>query len=72
MALLNSTTVVGTIAAFVMYYAISSIRAWARLRHIPGPPDAGWSIFRLVRWQSSGRMFKRLQEVSQKYGENAP
>ncbi|KAG7284219.1 hypothetical protein NEMBOFW57_010583 [Staphylotrichum longicolle] len=68
MKLLNSTTVVGAIAALVLYFAIGRIRAWARLRHIPGPPDAGWSIFRLARWQCSGRMYKRLQELSRQYG----
>ncbi|KAK3936955.1 cytochrome P450 family protein [Diplogelasinospora grovesii] len=69
MALLNSTAVLGTVAALVLYFVTTRIAAWNRLRHIPGPPGVGWSkAVWMVPHQLSGRLCKDLEAVCDKYG----
>ena len=43
-------------------------RSWHRLRHIPGPPLAGWSAAWLLRTLLSGRFHEHMREASERYG----
>ncbi|RYO86091.1 hypothetical protein DL762_004886 [Monosporascus cannonballus] len=62
--LLVSTVAVGLLA----YNLITWFLRWRRLRHIPGPPAAGWSKLWLLRHVVSGRLCTKLEELSGKYG----
>lgn len=56
------------LAVLVGYAVVSRIRTWLRLRHIPGPPAAGWSKFWLIRKALGGRFHLDTAEACQKYG----
>lgn len=53
----------------VVRSALSALRQYWRLRHIPGPPSAGWSKWWLVRAVASGRVHLDVYEVCQKYSK---
>lgn len=54
------------VAAFIL----RRLRQWQRLRHIPGPPFAGFSRwFWLVPLVRSGQLDLRLQALNKKYGK---
>ena len=55
--------VIGTI------YAIHTLRTWMRLRHIKGPPLAGFSNLWLVRVIMGGNTHWELGHTNEKYGE---
>src|SRR6478735_3128741 len=44
------------------------IRRWYRLRHIPGPSGAGWSVWWQLSGALSGRYHERLGEAAREYG----
>ncbi|KAL7811228.1 cytochrome P450 [Trichoderma aethiopicum] len=44
------------------------IYLWQRLRHIPGPPGAGWTIWWQLSGAMSGRYHERLKEAADTYG----
>ncbi|KAF4485804.1 Cytochrome P450 monooxygenase lolP1 [Colletotrichum fructicola Nara gc5] len=52
----------------LLYAAALITRQYIRLRHIPGPPLAGFSPLWLLRAACSGNMHLKLYEASQKYG----
>jgi hypothetical protein len=54
----------------VVAFIIRRLRQWRRLRHIPGPPLAGFSRwFWLVPLVRSGQLDLRLQALNKKYGK---
>ncbi|KAK3389845.1 cytochrome P450 [Podospora didyma] len=48
--------------------AVYCARAWIRLRHVPGPPLAGWSPLWMIRKLLGGRANEELHRVSELYG----
>ncbi|KAF5531626.1 pisatin demethylase [Fusarium phyllophilum] len=50
------------------WYIISSIVAWYRLRHIPGPFLAKFSYLWLARLALSGKQYEAHLELNKKYG----
>ncbi|POR38486.1 Pisatin demethylase [Tolypocladium paradoxum] len=55
----------------VLWSTISTLRQFWRLRHIPGPPSAGFSQWWLVRAVGGGRTHLDLYEACQIYGSVA-
>jgi hypothetical protein len=55
--------------ALVAYWTLTSVVAWQRLRHIPGPPGAGWSKWWMLRNTMSGNMHLALQRACDEYGK---
>ncbi|RDW65159.1 hypothetical protein BP5796_09851 [Coleophoma crateriformis] len=56
------------LAVLVGYTAVSRIRTWLRLRHIPGPSFAGFSRFWLLRKALGGRFHLDTAEACEKFG----
>lgn len=57
--------------AILAWLAASTYYRYCRLKHIPGPPSAGFSIWWLLRSTLGGRTHLDLYEVCQKYGTAA-
>lgn len=58
------------LAILVASAVASRVRRWLRLRHIPGPPLAGWSkAIWLLRKSLGGRFHLDTAEVCEKYGQ---
>ncbi|KAH6846992.1 pisatin demethylase [Chaetomium sp. MPI-CAGE-AT-0009] len=56
----------------VATFVVQRLRRWYRLRHIPGPPLAGFSRwFWLVPTARSGQLPERMRQVESKYGRLA-
>ncbi|KAF4508881.1 hypothetical protein G6O67_005210 [Ophiocordyceps sinensis] len=55
----------------VVWRALSTLRQYWRLRHIPGPSSAGFSKWWLVRAVGGGRTHLDLYEACQKHGSVA-
>jgi hypothetical protein len=54
----------------VITFVVRRLRRWQRLRHIPGPPLAGFSRwFWLVPMARSGELPERARQVESKYGK---
>lgn len=51
-----------------VWYFVSSVLAWHRLRHIPGPFLASFSYFWIGRATRSGQQTLRLVAAAEKYG----
>jgi hypothetical protein len=56
------------LAAIAAYSVLSSVRAYLRLRHIPGPLSARLSHIPLVRQMSSGNYVDSVDSCHAKYG----
>ncbi|KAG4274462.1 hypothetical protein FPRO04_09420 [Fusarium proliferatum] len=54
--------------AIIAWYIVSSIMAWYRLRHIPGPFLAKFSYLWLARLALSGKQYQAHLELNKKYG----
>ncbi|KAH8816215.1 pisatin demethylase [Xylogone sp. PMI_703] len=52
-------------------FALQTLRQYARLRHIKGPPGVGFSKLWMIRHVAGGTMHKDLGEVCEKYGSLA-
>ena len=50
------------------WYFQHVVRAWYRLRHIPGPPSLGWSNWWLIRAHANGKTHLELDEICERYG----
>lgn len=56
---------------FVATFLARRLLRWQRLRHIPGPPLAGFSRwFWLVPMARSGELPERMRQVESKYGKD--
>ncbi|KAH8902664.1 pisatin demethylase [Coniochaeta sp. PMI_546] len=64
----KTTILSASIAALFAYLLLSSITQYFRLRHIPGPPGAGFSKWWLIGRITSGRTHLDYYEVCEKYG----
>lgn len=60
--------VVVAFAFVVLYYVVSVVRQYLRLRHIKGPPSTGFSKWWLIRTVYGGRAHLDFYEASEKYG----
>lgn len=56
------------IALSVTYLIVSSIVAYRKLRHIPGPPLAAFSQLWLFNVTASGDVYLSAEQVLRKYG----
>lgn len=56
-------------AAGAVLYGVQTVRAWLRLRHIRGPPLAGFTNLWLVRVIMGGKTHWELGLANEKYGE---
>ncbi|KAH6855941.1 cytochrome P450 11B2 [Chaetomium sp. MPI-CAGE-AT-0009] len=68
MAFLIACITIVAIGGLIFWSLITRTRNWHRLRHIPGPPAAGWTKLFLVRHQFSGKLLQHLRDVAQKHG----
>jgi hypothetical protein len=53
---------------FFFVYIARSIYLWQRLRHIPGPPSAAWTIWWQLSGAMSGRYHERLKDAADTHG----
>ncbi|RVX68754.1 hypothetical protein B0A52_07640 [Exophiala mesophila] len=58
----------GILSAWILYYVISTVRSYWRLRHIKGPPLAAISHLWYVRAAVANKAYLRLSEACDKYG----
>lgn len=56
------------IATFIVV-GVRRVRLWYRLRHIPGPRSAGWSLWWQLDGALSGKYHERLKAVADEYGK---
>lgn len=54
------------------YIATSTIKSWHRLRHIPGPPGAGFSKWWMLRNTLGGNMHLATKAACREYGKVHP
>ncbi|KAI0202423.1 cytochrome P450 [Astrocystis sublimbata] len=70
--LLNSNigfTAIVVVSTCILWYTVSAIRSWHRLRQFPGPFYASFSYLWGYFTMSTGRMHLRLAEEQEKYGK---
>jgi len=53
---------------FVVYYVVSSIIYFVRLRHIPGPALWAWTRIPLIRTHLKGDSYEKFGQLTEKYG----
>ncbi|OTA00524.1 hypothetical protein A9Z42_0006740 [Trichoderma parareesei] len=53
---------------FFFAFIARSIYLWQRLRHIPGPPSAAWTIWWQLSGAMSGRYHERLKDAADTHG----
>ena len=58
------------IIAVTLYYGVGILSQWRRLRHVPGPPSAGFSKWWLLRNTLQGNLHLRTKEACSKYGQS--
>ncbi|WYZ46111.1 hypothetical protein EsH8_IX_000336 [Colletotrichum jinshuiense] len=59
------------VSMLIVYSIASTVRQYLRLRHIKGPPGAGFSKWWLIRAIRSGRSHLEFYEACEKYGSIA-
>ncbi len=64
-----STLIAIVVGVWLLFSAIARVRAWYRLRHIPGPWLAGWTDFWLIRTTWHLQVFNNLGQACKDYGE---
>jgi hypothetical protein len=62
------TVTLSLVGALIVLALTLRTRTWLRLRHIPGPPIAGFTEFWLLRKTLGGRCHIHLLEACKKYG----
>lgn len=62
-------TVLGAVGLTLLWFVGSSVLAWSKLRHIPGPLLASFSHIWAFRASYSGRIHQILEEEHGKHGE---
>lgn len=66
-------TVAIILAAVIVLLRIALVlRTWNRLRHIKGPPLAGFTNLWIIYTIMSGKAHLRLQRAAEKYGRFKP
>ncbi|OCK76488.1 cytochrome P450 family protein [Lepidopterella palustris CBS 459.81] len=68
MALLSSAAFSFGALAILIYIGVSRFINWRRLRHIPGPPLAGWTDLWLLRYVVPGKLCTKLFDVCSEHG----
>ena len=53
----------------LLAHVIQRVRGWYRLRHVPGPPLAGWTSLWLTKGFINGAFFQNVPALAEKYGE---
>lgn len=66
--LTSKTIGLSALALFFTWYILSSLLAWHRLRHIPGPWTAKFSYLWLARLVLSGQQADRLRTLHSEHG----
>lgn len=62
-------TVLGAVGLTLLWFVASSVLAWSKLRHIPGPLLASFSNTWAVKATYTGRLHQILDEGHKKYGK---
>lgn len=62
-----TTIAMAFLSCGVFWYLVSSIAAWWRLRHIPGPPLASFSYFWIASVTHSGKQYEIYRDLCNKY-----
>ncbi|KAK3987332.1 putative cytochrome P450 E-class, group IV [Cladorrhinum sp. PSN332] len=63
------TTIILSLAvAVILVNVMHRFKRWHRLRHIPGPPLAGWTSLWLTRRFIGYKVFEGIRDLSDKYG----
>ena len=65
---LSTSALLATIA-LLLYYTVSSIRAYYRLSHVPGPTSWAWSRLPLIRTHLRGDCYEKFGELVKSYGK---
>ncbi len=66
--LLVAHPVLTLLAVAVLYYTGTTVNAYHRLKHIPGPPFAHFSQLWLANATRKGSLYIHLQKVLDEYG----
>lgn len=66
--LTSTSAILSIFGLFIITNAIHRILRWHRLRHIPGPPLAGWTSLWLTRGYLNSDILHRIQDLTAKYG----
>ncbi|KAK2028153.1 cytochrome P450 [Colletotrichum zoysiae] len=66
----TSSFVVGSLVCLVLWYITTSLIAWYRLRHIPGPFFARFSYYWTFRTTRSGKQYEIYRDINDKYGSS--
>ncbi|KAI1636723.1 cytochrome P450 [Biscogniauxia mediterranea] len=61
--------IIAAVLGPILWYALSAVVAWHRLRHFPGPWFASFSYLWAYFAMKTGRMHLRLAEEQEKYGK---
>ncbi|OLN96772.1 Pisatin demethylase 7 [Colletotrichum chlorophyti] len=65
-----SSFAVWAFGCLLLWYIATSLLAWHRLRHIPGPFLARFSYFWTFRTTRSGKQYEMYRDINDKYGSS--
>jgi hypothetical protein len=65
----SSGLILYLLSLLLLAHVIQRVRGWYRLRHVPGPPLAGWTSLWLTKGFINGAFFQNVPALAEKYGE---
>lgn len=65
----SSRLVLYILGLLFLAHIIRRVRQWYRLRHVPGPPLAGWTSLWLTKQYLNETFFLDVPALVEKYGE---
>lgn len=67
-SIMASTSVVAVLTILIVAFIANRVYIWYRLRHIPGPASAGFSMWWMLSNTMKGHMHLSLYDVCEEYG----
>ena len=64
-----STLILYLLGFLLLGNTVNGVRRWHRLRHVPGPPLAGWTSLWSTKQLFNGTLFNSVPAMMDKYGE---
>jgi hypothetical protein len=65
----SSGLILYLLSLLLLAHVIQRVRGWYWLRHVPGPPLAGWTSLWLTKGFINGAFFQNVPALAEKYGE---